>query len=331
MSYGAQAKLAIAKQTNVGSYVTAAGSFHPFPRTADTVAFGKEELISNNLSGRFEQGASYPGVSNVAGTIDFEITPRAMMAACGAAINPSPAATTSASVITRLFLPNTADYSSTFVKAPFTIYKQFSDSDSAELFYDCQFGQLDFIFQQGQFTRGRLTLAGGARLTNGIGSLAVLPAGGDLAQLFPWNVASLSVGGTAARNYSDLTVSLNESIQPLYTMDATLTPFKYTRTAFREVTVAGTLYMNDRSTLNDFVADTQRRLLVTVINTRSAIQSGYFDTMVIDVPQMKYTAHPLPVNGPGEVAVNFTGRGVLDPSSNYAIQVTLVNSFTPTF
>lgn len=331
MSYGANAKLGIARQANVGSYVTAPGSFHPIPFLGDTSTFGKQELISQNLTGRFEQGASYPGAGTVAGTIEFEITPRAILAAVGGALSHEPAVATSGSVITRTFLPNTSEFSSTFPKSPYTIYKQLADAQSAELFYDCQFRQIDLIFSASQFSKGRLTIGGGARLTNGIGSANVYPAGGDIAVLHPWNVASISLGGSAVQNYSELTVSLNENIGPLYTLNGTLNPFKYTRTAFREVTVGGTLYMSDRSALNDFIADTQRRLLITTVNTRTAIQSGYYDTMIIDVPQMKYTAVPLEVSGPGELAIRFSARGVLDSSSNYALQITLQNTFTPTF
>ena len=329
--YGAQAKVAIGRQASVNSWVTDAGSYHPFPFVNDSVTFGKQELVSQNLNGRFEQGVAYDGSGNVAGTLEFEITPRNLLVAVGAVLTHAPASTTSGSVITRTFLPNTADFSSSLVKAPFTYYKQFSDSNSAELFYDCQFGQLDLIFSAGQFAKGRVAVAGGSRLTNGIGSLAVLPAAGDVVILHPWNVASISVGGTAAQNFSDITVSLNENIAPLYTINGSLNPFKFTRTAFREVTVAGTLYLNDRSALNDFVASTLRRLLITTVSTRSAIQSGYFDTMIIDVPQMKYTAVPLNVTGPGEVSVSFTGRGTLDPTSNYVLQITLQNTFTPAF
>lgn len=331
MSYGANARLAIARQANVGSYVTAPGSFHPIPFLSDTSAFGKQELISQNLTGRFEQGATYPGAGNVAGTIEFEITPRALLVAVAGALSHDPAVATSGSVLTRTFLPNTSEFSSTYPKAPYTIVKHIADAQSAELFYDCQFSQLDLIFSASQFSKGRLTVAGGARLTNGIGSMSITPAAGDISVLHPWNVASISIGGSAVQNYSEITVSLNENIGPLYTLNGTLTPFKYTRTGFREVTVGGTLYMNDRSALNDFIADTQRRLLITTVNTRTAIQSGYYDTMIIDVPQMKYTAVPLSISGPGELAVQFSARGVIDTTSNYALQITLQNSFTPTF
>jgi hypothetical protein len=62
------------------------------------------------------------------------------------------------------------------------------------------------------------------------------------------------------------------------------------------------------------------------VSTIAAVQSGYYNTMVIDVPQLKVTAFKPSVSGPGEVSVQFTGRGVIDPSSNYALQFTLVNT-----
>jgi hypothetical protein len=328
--YGAQTKLGIARQASVGSWVTDAGSYNPLPFTSDNTALSKEELISQNLIGRFEQGATYDGVSNVAGTLEFEITPRNLVAVLQAAVNNAPTVATSGSVKTRTFLPNTVDFNSTFCKAPYSFYKQFSDATSAELFYDCQFGQLDLIFSTGQFTKGRAAIVGGTRLANGIASLAITPDASDVVILHPWNVASVSVGGAAVLNYSEITVSLNENIAPLRTLNGTLAPFKYTRTGFREVTVSGTLYMSDRQILNDFVAGTVRRLLITSISTRSSIQSGYYDSLVVDVPQMKYTAVPLPVNGPGEVSVSFTGRGTIDPSSGYSVQFTHTSTFAPT-
>lgn len=328
MSYGAQVKFGLARQASVNSWVTDAGSFHGFAFLNEDVGMEKDEVISQNLTGRFEEGAVYPGVSRINGTIEFEVTPRNLGAALAAVVNHSPTSVTSGSVLTRTFLPNTVDFSSFLVKAPWTVYKQWTDAQSGELFYDCQFGQLEFTFAQGALTRGRITSNGGTRLATGIGSAAVMPAASDIGRLFPWNVASISYGGAALSNLSEITVTLNENIDALYTMNGTLAPFKFTRTGFRQVTVNGTLYMTDRSMLNNFATDTQARLIITATNTRAAIQSGYYDSFTIDVPQAKVTAHKPGTSGPGEVAVNVTMRGVADPSSNYSIQYTTVSTYS---
>lgn len=257
------------------------------------------------------------------------MTPRNLNTALAMAVNWSPVTLASSGSVRVLeFLPNTADFDATYVKAPWTMYKQFSDANSAEQFFDLQFGGLSLAFGQGQFLNGTLTLAGGARSPTGIGSANIVPDAGDAGQLFPWNVSSISLGGTALLAQSELTVSLNENMDALYTINGTLAPFKYTRTGFREVTVQGTFYMVDRAMLNDFVAGTERRLLITAMNTRTAVQSGYFNTLTIDVPRLKITAFKPGASGPGEVSVSFTGRGVIDPSSNYSLRITTASTWT---
>lgn len=327
MAYGAQTKFGIARQTAGGTAVTQATSFHALAFLSHDIGFEKEELISQNLIGRFEQGAVYDGVARVRGSIEFELTPRNIGAMLAATVNWSPASATSGSMRTVTFLPNTTDYDSTYVKAPWTIYDQLTDATSAEQFYDCQFGQLELTLAQGQFMKGRATLIGGARTSGGVGSANIVPAGTDVTQLFPWNVSSISMGGSAVSNYSEVTVSLNENMDALYTINGTLAPFKYTRTAHREVTANGTLYVTDRALLNAFTSGTLQRLFITAQDRLAEIQSGYYDTLTIDIPQFKLTAFKLTRQGPGEVSVNFTGRGTIDPSSNYALQFVQISTY----
>ena len=327
MSYGANVKIGLARQVNAGSYATDPGSFHGFAFTSEDVGLEKDELISQNLTGRFEEGAVYDGLSRINGTIEAELTPRNIGVALLAVMN-TPSTVTSGSVKTYTFLPNTQDVSASIVKIPMTMYKQFSDASSAELFYDLQFSELSLQFGQGAFLRGRVTVGGGARFPTGIGSLNVLPVASDVGRLFPWNVSSISLGGAGLSTLSEITVSLNENVEPIYAINGTLSPLKYTRTGFRQVTVQGTFYMNDRSILDAFIAGTQQQLIITAVNTRAAIQSGYFDTIKIDIPQLKMTAFkPAASGGPGEVQVPFTARGVLDPTSAYAMQVILTNTY----
>ena len=333
MSYGTLLKFGVARQTNPGSYVTVATSFHPLPVLSENVGMEFKELISQNLIGRFDQGASFQGVTNVNGTIQMEITPRNLGVMLAGCMDWSPNSggtgqpTYVGSACQYVFVPNTSDFGNVSPGAPWTLYKQWSDSTSAELFYDCQFGELEFNITQGQFAKGVLTVTGGTRLPNGVGSLAIQPVGTDVGQLDPWVVASLSYGGNGLSNFSDIMIHLNENIEPLYTLNASLAPFKFTRKSFREVTVDGTFYMNDRSMLNNFASNTLQRLLVTLTNTLATISSGYYNQLVIDVPQLKITAFKPGTSGPGEVSVKFTGRGIMDPASYYSIQATLTNTW----
>ena len=328
MSYGAQTKFAIARQTAAGSgsAATDPGSFHHFPFINEDIGLEKDEVISQNLTGRFEQGATYGGINRITGVIEYEPTPKAVGMALTAVMK-QPTSVSSADLRTYTFFPRTQDFSSTIINEPCTVYKQWSDASSAECYFDVQFGQLEFTFTQGQLLRSRMTCAGGSRMFNGVGSMGIVLDSTDLGMNWRWDVASVSYGGAAVANYSEVTVSINENLDALYTLNGTLSPYKFTRTTFREVTVQGTMYFADRNVLNDFASDAQRRLIITARNTLTAIQSGYYPTLEIDVPQLKITQFKPGNTGPGEVAVSFTGRGVIDSSSNYVLKVTLINTY----
>ena len=328
MSYGAQIKFGIAHQSAVGSGggATAAGSYHHIALISEDVGLEKDEVISANLIGRFEQGAAYDGVNKISGTIEFEPTPK-MLGMILTSMMGAAASVTSGSLRTLSFLPRSADYSSTMIQEPVSVYKQFTDSNSAESYFDCQMGMLEMTFAQGQLLKAKATVAGGSRVTTGIGSLALPLDTADLSLGMLWDATSITFGGTAVGQYSEVTVSLNENIEPLYTLNGTMSPYKFTRTSFREVTVNGTMYFVDRAALNDFVAGTQRQLLINAVARKTQIQSGYYASLLIDVPQMKITAMKPGVSGPGEVSASFTARGVLDPSSNYSVKFTMINTF----
>lgn len=328
MSYGAQTKFAIARQTTAGSgsAATDPGSFHHFPFISEDVGLEKDEVVSQNLTGRFEQGATYGGINRITGVIEFEPTPKAVGMALTAVLK-QPTTVTSTDLRTYTFFPRTQDFSATIINEPCTIYKQWTDASSAECYFDVQFGQLELTFTQGQLLRSRMTCAGGSRMLNGVGSKGITLDTTDLSMNWRWDVASISYGGTAVGNYSEVTVSINENIAPIYSLNGTLSPYKFTRETFREVTVQGTMYFADRNVLNDFATDTQRRLLITARNTLTAIQSGYYPMLEIDVPQMKITQFKPGNSGPGEVAVSFTARGVIDSSSNYSLKVILTNTY----
>lgn len=329
MAYGAQIKFGMARQTNVGSgnAVTAPGSFHHIPLLSMDVGLEKQEVISQNLTGTFDQGATYDGTANIAGTIEAEATPKALGALLTAVIG-QPASVTSGSLRTLDYIPRTLDVGSGgLVNEPFTIYSQLADASSGEHYFDCQFGQIDFQFQQGQLLKVRAGVVGGRNVPTGIGSMGITLDTADLAAGFLWDVASISVGGAGIANFSDVTVSVNENIEPIYTINGSLLPYKYTRSNYREVTVSGTMIFDSRSMYNDFINSTQRRLLITARNTRFQIQSGYYPTLTIDVPQMKMTTMKPAVSGPSEVSVPFTARGVRDTSSNYTFKATLITTY----
>jgi len=332
MPYGAQIKLAIASQTAAGSGNAVAlpanvGSFHHMAVISEDVGLTKAEIISMNLTGRFEQGAVYDGIAQVNGTLSFEATPKALGLVLSLIAPEGTNKVTSGTLETYTFFPRTADYSATIVGEPFTVYKQYSDSNSAECYFDCQFSKLTLTYAQGQLLKSQATVGGGTRMINGVGSAGITLDTQDLGLGILWSVASVSWGGGAVGNMSDITVSLDEKIAPVYTLNGTLAPYKYTRTGFREVTISGNMLFDSRSVFNDFVAASQRQLLIYSEARRTQVQSGYYASLLIDIPQLKFTQLKPGANGPGEISVAFNGRGIIDPNSNYTVRFVLANTW----
>lgn len=331
MSYGTNIKFGIAMQTSGGTLVPAAnaGSYHHVPLLSENLGLEKAEIQSQNMNGSFAIGAVFDGINKIAGTLTMEALPRQIGALLTAVLG-DPIRTQSGAALNKWeFLPRTLDFDTNYCNRPCTVFKQFADSTSGEQYYDVQFSAIEFQLSTGQLLKCSATAVGGKRTTNGTSmNLPIVP--GDLDDQWMWDVASLSYGGSAVSNFSDLTIKVDEQIDPLYGLNQSLDPIKFTRKTFREVSVSGTFYMSDRNLLNDFVSSTKRRLTVALVNSRISCQSGYFHTLELDVPNMKITQFKPGATGPGEVSVSFTGRGMLDPTSNYQFKATLTNTYNQT-
>lgn len=328
MSYGTNIKFGVALQNSGGTLVPAAnaGSYHHMPLLSENIGLEKSELVAQNLNGSFAIGAVYDGINKIAGTLTMEALPRQMGALLTAVLN-DPIRTQSGAALNKWeFLPRTVDFDTNYCNRPCTLFKQFADASSGEQYYDVQFSGIEFQLSAGQLLKCSVTAVGGKRTTNGT-SMSLPIVAGDLDDAWMWDVASLSYAGAGVSNFSDLTIRIDEQIEPLYGLNQSLDPIKFSRKAFRDVLVSGTFYMSDRAMLNDFAAGTKRRLTVALVNSRISCQSGYFHTLELDVPNLKISQFKPGASGPGEVAVSFNAKGMLDPTSNYQFKAILTNTY----
>jgi hypothetical protein len=136
-----------------------------------------------------------------------------------------------------------------------------------------------------------------------------------------WNVASVSIGGAAVNFIESLSVVLDQPVQGVHMLDGTLVINRFVRNGPTTVRVSGTVDFQDLTEFNAFKAQTQRRLLC---NLAAAVASGPY--MLIDVPNMLYTAFPANISGPNRISVNFAGTGEFNTTSSYAIRMTLTNT-----
>src|SRR5690554_6690003 len=134
MPYGQDAVVGIAMQNSFGTAANV-GSLHHIPLLSEDVGLVQQELLSQNLTGRFDEGDSYSGTRRFDGTIECEAQPKALGALLTATIN-DPTTTTSGSVGTFVFKPRTSDWDAFSPNRPVTYFKDLKEAGSAQLFYD---------------------------------------------------------------------------------------------------------------------------------------------------------------------------------------------------
>ncbi|KKL79400.1 hypothetical protein LCGC14_2015250, partial [marine sediment metagenome] len=146
------------------------------------------------------------------------------------------------------------------------------------------------------------------------------PVGGK----YPWSVGSVSIGGAAKTEVMDMTITIDEAIEPMYTLNGSVFPSRTKRTGFRTVAIEGTVKFDDQVEFQQFISDAEQALIVTMVG--ATVSSGFTEDFTIRAPLLRYSEFKPSLAGPGQVEVGFTARGIYSVTSATALQLTLVNT-----
>lgn len=319
MPYGHDAVIGIAMQNSFGT-IAAVGSIHQIPVLNEEFGLDQEELISQNLNGRLDEGDSYSGKRQYGGQLEMEAQPKALGVLLTASVNDATAAT-SGSVRTYTFIPRTGDWDRYSPNRPFSYYKYLAEAGSAQMFYDLCGAKFELQLSEGGFLIARMGGVGGK--TSAVASQALTVDGG---RRWPWNQASLSLNGSAVGVISDFSLVHDEGINPKWFLDGQREAGRLRREQKRTVRVSGTLLFESQAELDNYKAETLQPLVLTLQDTSTAIQSGYYHQIRISIPSFKWTKWPTPIRGATALEVNFEGRAVYNAGSGHSVQYVLQNS-----
>lgn len=196
---------------------------------------------------------------------------------------------------------------------------QATTAGSSFCYYNCTGNAGEIVLEAGQLVKVNVDLVG--RDYGGIQKTAQTFAAPDG---FTWNQASVAVVGQPSTLFSALTVRVENNLDQIPKLDGRLRADLLKRRDFRRVMVNGTLVFQTFSEWDRFTAGSEGRLLVTV--TGSTATASFNNWLTIDVPRMRYSTLPVNISGPGPISISFTGRGMIDPTSGYACEVTMVNT-----
>lgn len=313
MPYGQNADFGIIFQNSWDS-VGSVSSIHFIPMLNESVGKNIPALISEGMRGIFEEGDNYEGPHTNDGDIEIEAsaTPLGTLLST---IFEETSLVTSGSLFTRTFKPRSADWDSKSAGRPFTIYK-YLETGSAFLFSNMNASAFEINVTNGELFKSKLSVVGG-----GFTQIANTTPSYPDDKVFTWDTASVSFAGTANADIEDLTVALDEATEAMHTLNNAKTPSHTKHTGFRTLAVNGTIKFNDQVEYQQFISQSERQLLIHFEGI-TAVQSGYNESLTIDIPKMRYDDFKPSASGPGEVTVGFTARGKYSVDSATLIEIT---------
>lgn len=319
--YGQTTDIGIALQNSWGA--ANVSSLHWIPFLSEGLGLNIPPLISQANRGVYDEGDHYEGARTIDGDLSVETQP-IMIGALLAAYFGSPTSTkaSSADVYDHVFEPPTSDYDTTYcAKRPITIVKNF-DVGSAEQFSDLNASTLELSINNGEFLQATVGFVGG-HFQQIAPIIPAFPTG----KRWTWDQTSVSIGGAANADVTQLTVSLEEGIEAQHTLSGSSYPSRIKRTGFRVTNISGTLKFDSQDEFQEFLGQSERELDVTLTGN-TAISSGYTNVLRIQAPLFRHTEFKPAAGGPGQIEASFTSKGVYSVTSGTAVRITLTNTQT---
>lgn len=316
MSYGMDARVGINFQAAYGTAATT--SMHWVEPLSESVNLSKAQLIQQGLRGVYDQGRYQEGANSVGGDISIEAKPVQLGVVLNAALQRT-ATVTSASVYAHTFKPRTSDFSAGCPETPFT-YMKYLNTGSAHLYSDLNASNMTMEIANSELVRASMSVVGGT-----FSQTAAIAASYTVQDALDWAVSSVSFGAAAKTNIRQMTLTINNALEAKHAMGETdRFPNRIRRSGMREISVSGTLCFDDQTEFQQFLSQTEQRVQIN-LRGRTEIQSGYVDSVLIDIPSMRFTEFPQSVGGPGELEVSFNAAAVYNTGSGNSLTVTLVN------
>ncbi len=318
MAYGQNSNIGIAFQN---SYGTAAdvGSIHFVPHLSDTVALDIPPMYSENMRGIIDEGDTYEGKRTIGGDLETQAQPIALGAILKTVLE-EVSVINSGGIYTRTFKPRTSDFDELSANNPFTHY-QFLDTGSAMLHSDMNGGVLELGIANGEFLKAKTTMVGGT-----FSQVAQVSASYPVGKHWTWDVASVSLGGAGIDEIADLTITLDDGgVEAMHTLNQSKYPSRIKRTAFRTLAVAGTIKFDNQTEYQKFINQTEQALIMHFEGV-TQIQSGYYESVTIKLPSMRYEEMKPAAGGVGQIEVSLSARGKYSVTSGTALEVTHVST-----
>lgn len=313
---------------------------HYVPVLSETLEVAPEWLDQEVLQGRWDIGKTYDGIHRVSGGMQTDVHP----VAAGFFLRPCFDQTTAAQDYTingKYFCSSADGVRCHIFRAQQNIFQTGSGSDlptitieafrgekssggDSQAYYGITGTAMEFSIEAGQLAKMNFEFLGRDH-----GMMSRSTESFPTAEAFPWNQASLEIGGTAFDTLESLTVRMENPMEAIPFIDGTKRTAMTKRTGWRVTNVNGRVHYSSNSEYMEFSTGSERNMTLTFAGVSLPTGSATNTTRLgVIVPAFRYRTYPLQVSGVGRTTVDFTGRGIYHEGSETACEVILVNTRT---
>jgi hypothetical protein len=306
-------------------------SMYFLPFISESLTETKEELISNNITGIWDEGDSIEGVKEATGDIVIEPTPihlNRFIALLGAVQTE----VQSNDIYTRSYILNQGgSYNSHASNFSLNVYRDdlnsgFDAYRSHEMLY-CALNSINFEFNHGALPLVTMNVM--PWYSTQVESVYTASYDSDDKE-YSWASNSASISGTGTSGLRSLSITVTNNYENIRTIGTDIltgqsgeVQFQY-RNAARTVDVSGTIVTYDYDVHSSFV--NYETIPIKYYIPGTEIASGYTGSLLIDMPSVQITEFSQNISGPGIIETSFTGKAKYNAGSGTAIEFTIQNT-----
>ena len=140
---------------------------------------------------------------------------------------------------------------------------------------------------------------------------------------FTWEQAVISIAGSPNNDINTFGINYDNKCVGKYALNNTAILRKIIRDGFRTIPVNFTIDFVDRAEYNKFIDGAEQAFQVKFVGAEC--ETGYYYTLIIDIPKLRYLTYPINMSGPGPIVCGVTGKAKYDASLGYPYKITLIN------
>ncbi|QDP52549.1 MAG: hypothetical protein GOVbin4691_41 [Prokaryotic dsDNA virus sp.] len=319
MGYGIGGYLSLEKQAAFGTPVSSSPAYIPF--VSESLTENKNLLTITNLRNVYDSPNDLQGTNNVTGDIVFEPHPIYLghfLRGCITAGTVSSTLQTSAYL--HEFLPAQAEFAEDCTLPPYTI-TIYKNVGSAYTIADGLIHTLGIEMVAGEIVKCTATVHGRAYTKSAKASPSYIAA-----DPFTWNQVSLQVGGSANGVFESANLTITNPIDGIMALNASTNEARLLRNDFRTITIDGDQSFENQAQEAKFRDQSLQAFKFTVTGDTVVGNTGEYNQLTLDMPDVRYTTYAYPIGGPGRITAAYEAKAQYDTTSSYALRTTLQNT-----